>query len=241
MERTLPSEECCQTALFCTTGILLRKLHSPSYLSTVTHIVLDEVHERDVNSDFLLIILRNLIAQLPHVKVILMSATMNADTFSGYFNNCPTLSVEGFTHPVHRYYLEDFIGVAGFTASAQVASNIRKRKRHDGNKWRDRYGKSNRARREEAEVEKQMRRERMAERWPALTAAMVDDILLLDEAQDVEPEVVVQFILFLLDKYDDTPGAMLVFLPGWNTISKVPHIHPHYCILFAIISPLSKI
>lgn len=47
--------------LFCTTGILLRRLESDKYLDGVTHVVVDEVHERTIESDFLLIILRKLL------------------------------------------------------------------------------------------------------------------------------------------------------------------------------------
>lgn len=46
--------------LFCTTGILLRRLESDKYLEGVTHVVVDEVHERTIESDFLLVVLRKL-------------------------------------------------------------------------------------------------------------------------------------------------------------------------------------
>jgi HrpA-like RNA helicase len=48
--------------LFCTTGILLRKLENDTKLKDITHIIVDEVHERSVDSDFLLIILKDLLA-----------------------------------------------------------------------------------------------------------------------------------------------------------------------------------
>ncbi|RCI04879.1 hypothetical protein CU098_000104, partial [Rhizopus stolonifer] len=95
--------------LFCTTGILLRRLESDKHLDGVSHIVVDEVHERTMESDFLLIILKNLCAVRTDLKIILMSATVEANRFSSYFGNCPVISVPGRTFPVHVQYLEDVI------------------------------------------------------------------------------------------------------------------------------------
>ena len=71
--------------LFCTTGIVLRMLLDDNALSDVSHLIVDEVHERDLLSDFLLIVLRDLLPRRPHLRVVLMSATINADLFSDYF------------------------------------------------------------------------------------------------------------------------------------------------------------
>ena len=56
-----------------------------------SHVIVDEIHERDKLSDFLLIILKDLLSRRPDLKIILMSATLNAEMFSQYFNNCPRL------------------------------------------------------------------------------------------------------------------------------------------------------
>lgn len=61
---------------FMTPGVLLRKLASDSTLSGYSHVVIDEVHERDRNTDFLLIVLRDLLPSRPELRVILMSATL---------------------------------------------------------------------------------------------------------------------------------------------------------------------
>lgn len=64
---------------FCTTGVLLEKLILMKSLSQFTHIVLDEVHERDKDMDFLFIIIRMLMAkENSNTKIILMSATINS-------------------------------------------------------------------------------------------------------------------------------------------------------------------
>ncbi|CAD6263671.1 unnamed protein product [Miscanthus lutarioriparius] len=98
--------------LFCTTGILLRKLSGNRDLSDVTHVVVDEVHERTILSDFLLIVLKNLVEKRSNqqgrkLKVILMSATVDSSLFARYFGECPVISVEGRTHPVSTHFLED--------------------------------------------------------------------------------------------------------------------------------------
>ncbi|KAL0068598.1 putative ATP-dependent RNA helicase ucp12 [Marasmius tenuissimus] len=95
--------------LFCTTGIVLRRLSLGDRLEDVTHVVVDEVHERSVDGDFLLLELRELLKQHPSLKVILMSATINHETFVKYFNGAPLLTIPGFTHPVTDRYLEDFV------------------------------------------------------------------------------------------------------------------------------------
>ncbi|KAJ4833074.1 hypothetical protein Tsubulata_001048 [Turnera subulata] len=98
--------------LFCTTGILLRKLAGDRNLNGVTHVIVDEVHERSLLGDFLLIVLKDLIEkQLSHgspkLKVILMSATVDSNLFSRYFGHCPVLVAQGRTHPVTTYFLEN--------------------------------------------------------------------------------------------------------------------------------------
>lgn len=67
--------------LFCTTGVLLEKLIKIKSMAEYTHIILDEIHERSKDMDFLLIVIRKLLLApcRPKVKIILMSATIDAD------------------------------------------------------------------------------------------------------------------------------------------------------------------
>ena len=60
-----------------------------STLATVTHILLDEIHERNRFSDFLLIALRDSLAKFRSLRLVLMSATVDTQLFAKYFNNCP--------------------------------------------------------------------------------------------------------------------------------------------------------
>jgi len=105
--------------LFCTTGILLRRLLADRKLKGVTHVIVDEIHERGMNegrilsfiesfsfrtflnihilaffvTDFLLIILKELLPHRPELKLILMSATLDAELFSSYFNGAPIMFI----------------------------------------------------------------------------------------------------------------------------------------------------
>ncbi|XP_010373043.2 ATP-dependent RNA helicase DHX30 isoform X1 [Rhinopithecus roxellana] len=99
--------------LFCTVGILLRKLQSNPSLEGVSHVIVDEVHERDVNTDFLLILLKGLQRLNPALRLVLMSATGDNERFSRYFGGCPVIKVPGFMYPVKEHYLEDILAKLG--------------------------------------------------------------------------------------------------------------------------------
>nr|XP_022918693.1 putative ATP-dependent RNA helicase DHX57 [Onthophagus taurus] len=99
---------------FCTTGILLRRLEIDPLLANVSHVVVDEVHERSVESDFLLLVLKDLLKKRSDLKVILMSATLNAESFSNYFGDVPVFEIPGRTFPVEQYFLEDILDETNF-------------------------------------------------------------------------------------------------------------------------------
>mmetsp|Transcript_5752 Transcript_5752/g.16586 ORF Transcript_5752/g.16586 Transcript_5752/m.16586 type:complete len:1474 (-) Transcript_5752:147-4568(-) len=96
--------------MFCTTGVVLRRLQDDPILAGVTHVIIDEVHERQWQIDFLLIVIRQLIRTTrKDLKVILMSATLDSQLFCSFFHGAPFLSVPGRTFPVSEYYLEDLL------------------------------------------------------------------------------------------------------------------------------------
>ena len=112
----LESQTAAQTRLvFATVGIVLRMLENVDGLKEITHLVLDEVHERSIDTDFLLIVLRTLVTARPDLKVILMSATVDAQKFSNYLDGAPIISVPGRTFPVGSKFLEDAIELTGHT------------------------------------------------------------------------------------------------------------------------------
>ncbi|KAL3921982.1 MAG: hypothetical protein SGILL_002453 [Bacillariaceae sp.] len=100
--------------LFCTFGILLRQLQADGALDSVTHIVIDEVHERNLDGDVLMGLLREALKTVPHLNVILMSATLDADRFAAYWNNAPTMHIPGRTFPVEDFMLEDVLQLTNY-------------------------------------------------------------------------------------------------------------------------------
>ncbi|XP_055346916.1 ATP-dependent DNA/RNA helicase DHX36-like [Paramacrobiotus metropolitanus] len=100
--------------LMCTTGILLQWLSSNRNLEGISHIIVDEIHEQDVLSDFLLIILKDLLPIRPTLKIILMSATINAQKFSDYFGGCPLVEIPGRIFPVQEHFLEDVLALTNY-------------------------------------------------------------------------------------------------------------------------------
>ncbi|XP_073514156.1 3'-5' RNA helicase YTHDC2-like isoform X3 [Phyllobates terribilis] len=100
---------------FCTNGVLLRTLMAgDATLSTVTHVIVDEVHERDRFSDFLLTKLRDLIQKHPTLKLILSSAALDVNLFFRYFGGCPVLYIQGQPFEVKELFLEDILRTMGY-------------------------------------------------------------------------------------------------------------------------------
>ncbi|KAH8383191.1 hypothetical protein KR009_007200 [Drosophila setifemur] len=95
--------------LYCTTGVLLNNLINQKTLTHYTHIILDEVHERDLDMDFLLIVVRRLLAtNSRHVKVILMSATIDARELVDYFATTNSIPPVISTSHGRKYAIEKF-------------------------------------------------------------------------------------------------------------------------------------
>lgn len=115
--------------LFCTTGVLLRRLIGDPALATVSHVIVDEVHERTMQGDFLVALLRELVAQRREahapLKVILMSATLDAGLLADYFGGCPVLHALGRTFPVQQFYLEDVYEATGYVLAADAPVALR--------------------------------------------------------------------------------------------------------------------
>lgn len=113
---------------YVTTGVLLEKLIQNKRMDMYTHIILDEIHERDEDMEFLLIAIKRFLIKNPFdTKIILMSATIDTSQFSKYFRlpcpggnwlNAPTLTLTGKRqHSIHTFYLEDLIQLGGAQAA----------------------------------------------------------------------------------------------------------------------------
>ncbi|KAI1904626.1 hypothetical protein AGOR_G00007630 [Albula goreensis] len=101
---------------FCTSGVLLRTLMAgDNTLSTVTHVIVDEVHERDGLTDFLLTKIRDLLQKMPSLKLILSSAALDVDLFVRYFGSCPVIHIKGRPFEVKEVFLEDILRTTGYT------------------------------------------------------------------------------------------------------------------------------
>lgn len=99
-------------------------LERPEDFQDISHVVLDEVHERSIDSDFLLIVLRRLMQKRPDLKVILMSATLEAQRFSNYLGGVPVMNIPGRTFPVEMKYLEDAIELTGYRLSENESNTV---------------------------------------------------------------------------------------------------------------------
>ncbi|XP_076020460.1 3'-5' RNA helicase YTHDC2 [Genypterus blacodes] len=100
---------------FCTTGVFLRTLMSgDATLKTVTHVIVDEVHERDGLTDFLLTKMRDVLQNIPTLKLVLSSAALDMELFLQYFGSCPVIHIKGRQFEVKQLYLEDILRITGY-------------------------------------------------------------------------------------------------------------------------------
>ncbi|KAL2134102.1 hypothetical protein VTI74DRAFT_989 [Chaetomium olivicolor] len=89
---------------YMTDGMLLREMVTSPTLEGYSAIMIDEAHERTVHTDILLALIKDLTRARPELKLIISSATLNAEKFSSYFDDAPIFNVPGRVHPVEVYY-----------------------------------------------------------------------------------------------------------------------------------------
>lgn len=106
-----------QTSLLkvMTDGILLAEIQNDRFLNQYDTIIIDEAHERSINIDFLLGILKNLLPKRPDLKLVITSATIDTERFAKFFDNAPIVEVSGRTFPVELRYrpLSNFVDDEG--------------------------------------------------------------------------------------------------------------------------------
>ncbi|XP_069063715.1 probable ATP-dependent RNA helicase DHX34 isoform X2 [Pleurodeles waltl] len=90
--------------IFLTEGLLLRQIQHETELLQYQVLIIDEVHERHLHSDFLLGVLKRLLSLRQDMKIILMSATINIKLFSKYFDGAPVVQVPGRLFPIQVIY-----------------------------------------------------------------------------------------------------------------------------------------
>ncbi|XP_020535656.1 DExH-box ATP-dependent RNA helicase DExH1 isoform X2 [Jatropha curcas] len=194
--------------LFCTTGVLLRQLIQDPELTGVTHLLVDEIHERGMNEDFLLIILRDLLPRRPDLRLILMSATINAGLFSKYFGNAPTIHILGFTFPVTELFLEDILEKSRYkiqSESGNFQGNSRRRRRREQDSKKDPLTELF----EDVDIDSEYKNYSTSTRTSleAWSGSELDLGLV---------EAAIEYIC-----RHEGDGAILVFLTGWDEISKL--------------------
>lgn len=93
---------------------------------SITHIFLDEVHERDLRTDILLKLTKDLLTTNQYLKVVLMSATINTDLFTNYFGEFmnDVIQIPGRTFGVDVLYLDQIHDRIGFDSSTAAAKRI---------------------------------------------------------------------------------------------------------------------
>ncbi|KAG8840535.1 hypothetical protein FRC20_005562, partial [Serendipita sp. 405] len=206
---------------FCTTGIFLNrmqkalelaKVDGPRQFDEVTHVIVDEVHERDVDIDLTLMVIKRMLmdrkARGIPVKVILMSATIDPTLFQEYFRGedgtqAPVAEIPGRAFPVEKKFLtevlQEFGGPQKIGPSAWV------------------FNEPNVANYIAQEAGPQTLTAIGFPASLALTRAVREDST--GEDLDIPVPLVALTIAHVLKKSED--GHVLVFLPGWDTIQSL--------------------
>jgi len=207
------SDQC--RLMFCTTGVLLRQLQSEGALDCVTHIVIDEVHERHLDTDVLLAILKE--TRPRHLRVVLMSATMDADRFAAYWgDNTPRMHIPGFTYPVKDFFLEDVLRITGYIPPKKGKKGYLKNKsvnisRFEANELND----------SEYSEEDEVIQGRNPNEESTIKSYSIDELVKRVDSSNIDYDMLGTLVSHLVQSEDnDDDGSILIFLPGAPEIDK---------------------
>ncbi|KAH9835693.1 P-loop containing nucleoside triphosphate hydrolase protein [Rhodofomes roseus] len=210
---------------YVTNGIALRMLEGGSgpggqgaAFDEITHIIIDEVHERTIESDFLLIVLKSLLLDRPDLKVVLMSATVEAEKISNYFAGTPVLYVPGRTFPVDVRYLEDAVELTKWKVTENSPYARRGYDKFSRSKARNEWSED--AIPADDDDDDTQEKVKLEKRYSTLTANTIN---LLDERL-----VPFDLIIRLLERicledpaYAAYSSAVLIFMPGMGEIRRL--------------------
>jgi ATP-dependent RNA helicase DHX57 len=207
--------------LFCTFGILLRQLQSEGALDCITHIIIDEVHERNLDGDVLMALLKQCLDTTPHLRVVLMSATLDADRFAAYWgDNTPRIHIPGRAFPVEDFLLEDVLAMTGYNPPKK-----RKKKYFgSGNQQRQRkstpWDDSQKSDEEKEEEEEPMEKSAGTTSSWQPQVPLEERVKRVDET-DIDYDMLGQLVKYLItEKAMGKDGSILVFLSGAPEINQ---------------------
>ncbi|XP_074720320.1 putative ATP-dependent RNA helicase DHX57 isoform X1 [Strix uralensis] len=250
--------------LYCTTGVLLRRLEGDLTLQGITHVIVDEVHERTEESDFLLLVLKDIMVQRPDLRIILMSATLNAELFSQYFHSCPIINIPGRTFPVDQFFLEDVIAMTRYVLedSSPYRRKTKQENKQNGRQKRTAF----------EEVEEDLRRAGILEgtdtvvrdsdpdqkltlkqlltRYKGVNKTVLKTMSVMD-LDKVNLELIEALLEWIVaGRHSYPPGAVLIFLPGLAEIKMLyeqlqsnalfNNRHSKRCVVYPLHSSLSS-
>ncbi|NXW30643.1 DEXH1 helicase, partial [Phaetusa simplex] len=250
--------------LYCTTGVLLRRLEGDLTLQGITHVIVDEVHERTEESDFLLLVLKDIMVQRPDLRIILMSATLNAELFSQYFHSCPIINIPGRTFPVDQFFLEDVIAMTRYVLedSSPYRRKTKQESKQNGRHKRTAF----------EEVEEDLRRAGILEgtdtavrdsdpdqkltlkqlltRYKGVNKTVLKTMSVMD-LDKVNLELIEALLEWIVaGRHSYPPGAVLIFLPGLAEIKMLyeqlqsnalfNNRHSKRCVVYPLHSSLSS-
>ncbi|CAL2032817.1 unnamed protein product [Caenorhabditis brenneri] len=192
--------------MFCTVGVLLRMMENG--LRGISHVIIDEIHERDVDTDFVLIVLRDMINQYKDLRVVLMSATIDTDLFTNFFGTMPDVGptpvivMHGRTFPVQAFFLE------------QILQNLRYMPEEVEQKKKKKGAPPPEEDDGDEEVDDKGRNMNILSD-PSINESLRTAMSRISE-KDIPYGVIEAVLTDIADR--GVEGAVLIFLPGWAEI-----------------------
>ncbi|XP_047992891.1 ATP-dependent DNA/RNA helicase DHX36-like [Leguminivora glycinivorella] len=195
---------------YVTTGILLADLEVNQGLTNFSHIILDEAHERDSHLDLSMCVLKQVLENRNDLQLILMSATMDTQRLSTYFDDCPVIHIEGLSYPVKDFYIEDILTMTGYRIPpVQGVTNDEDR---NGNETTGGLSKQEKDRMYKAKIDPWLK---------SFNGRLDKDVYTTLQDRRIEKLNFNLIIALLVHISRGPPGAVLVFLPGIHEIFKL--------------------